>query len=330
MTRLEAAGPGYRRLALPLPYALRSVNAYVVEGPDGLAVVDCGLHTAEGERALVAGLAEAKIGKRDVRDVFVTHLHPDHMGMAGLLERGGARVHMHAPEARAARETWFLGTGRVDAAYEWLGRHGMPPNVAAGMREAWLEGQRLVDPIARIEVHADGDQVELAGRRFRLTWTPGHTDFHAILYDEAERVLAAGDHVLPKITPNVGYYPFSREDPLADFLRSLERVRAFEVRRVLPAHGAPFDDLAGRIDEILAHHRVRLAAIGEILTDGPSDAYRVAHRLFPVLRSTHEERFAHAEVLAHLRYLERRGEVRMLEGAPVQWEFVSQYEGSRE
>lgn len=312
----------YRQIALPLPFALRSVNAYLVEGPDGFAIVDCGLHTEEGERALRKGLTDAGVPLRAIRDVFVTHLHPDHLGMAGWLESHGARVHMHGPEVVAARETWWPGDGRIEATRAWFRKHGMPETVVEGMAEAWRETGRGVDPLARTHEVADGEDVLLAGRRYRLLWTPGHTDFHAVLYDADERVLLAGDHVLPRITSNVGWYPWSREDPLADFLRSLARVRPLDVRRVLPAHGDPFDDLAGRVEALLAHHQARLQAIREILDGAPRDAYGVARKLFPVLRSAHEERFALAEVLAHLRYLERRGEVRELRDHPVRWQLV--------
>lgn len=312
------AGPGYQRLALPLPFALRSVNAYLVEG-DGVAIVDCGLHTEAGERALVAGLASAGLTPKNIRDAFVTHLHPDHIGMAGWLERAGTRVTMHGPEARAARAMWHSGRGRVDESVAWFRRHGMPDNVLEGMAEAWLGTAARVDPITQIEEVADDAIITLAGRRFRVIWTPGHTDFHAVLFDVDERMLLSGDHVLPKITPNIGLYPWGREDPLGDFLGALERVAALDARRVLPAHGEPFDDLTGRAREIIAHHHTRLDTVREILSTGSHPAYAVARKLFPVLHSAHEERFAIAETLAHLRYLERRGEAAHLEGEPVTW-----------
>ncbi|OLC52759.1 MAG: hypothetical protein AUH85_15975 [Chloroflexi bacterium 13_1_40CM_4_68_4] len=152
-----------------------------------------------------------------------------------------------------------------------------------------------------------------------MIWTPGHTDYHAVLHDERDRVLVGGDHVLPRITPNIGLYPWGRDDPLGDFLESLANVAALDVVRVLPAHGDPFDDLRGRVESIVMHHRVRLDAICEALATGPKDAYVVARMLFAVLRSPHEERFAHAEVLAHLRYLERRGRVVREPTRPVRW-----------
>jgi glyoxylase-like metal-dependent hydrolase (beta-lactamase superfamily II) len=155
-----------------------------------------------------------------------------------------------------------------------------------------------------------------------LAWTPGHTDYHAVLVDEAQRILFAGDHVLPRITSNVGLYSFSRDDPLGDFLGALRAVRSLPVTRVLPAHGDPFDDLAGRVDEILAHHDARLQATLNALGGGERDAYAVCRTLFPVLRSPHEERFALAETLAHLRYLERRRRIREVGRKPVRWSRV--------
>jgi glyoxylase-like metal-dependent hydrolase (beta-lactamase superfamily II) len=295
------------------------VNAYLIEGSSGYALVDAGLHTDEAETRLRAALADAGIRMQDVRRVFVTHLHPDHIGMAGTLERAGADVWMHAPEVANARRMWGQDRSMVDETYVWFERHGMPPDVDQGMRDAWLAMARRVDELERIDEAADGEMLDLGGRGARLRWTPGHTDYHAVLVDEAEGVLFAGDHVLPRITSNVGLYPFSRDDPLGDFLGALRAVRSLPVKRVLPAHGDPFDDLAGRVDQILAHHDARLEATLDALGDAERDAYAVCRTLFPVLRSAHEERFALAETLAHLRYLERRDKAREVDGLPARW-----------
>jgi glyoxylase-like metal-dependent hydrolase (beta-lactamase superfamily II) len=277
------------------------------------------MHTKEAEVALRAGLADAGIALDDVRRVFVTHLHPDHIGMAGTLELAGAEVLMHGPELRNASRMWSRDHSMVDETYAWFERHGMPRDVDEGMRASWIEMGKAVDAIERVTAAADGEEVELGGRPVRLKWTPGHTDYHAVLIDGAERVLFSGDHVLPRITSNVGLYPYSRDDPLGDFLDALRAVRSLPVTRVLPAHGDPFDDLAGRVDQILAHHDDRLRATLDALGDEERDAYTICRRLFPILRSAHEERFALAETLAHLRYLERRGKVREVGDKPARW-----------
>ena len=277
------------------------------------------MHTKEAEAALRAALVDAGIGLEDVRRVFVTHLHPDHIGMAGTLERAGAEILMHGPELENASRMWSRDHSMIDDTYAWFERHGMPAAVDEGMREAWLQIGRAVDEVESVTSAADGEEVDLAGRSARLKWTPGHTDYHAVLVDEQERILFSGDHVLPRITSNVGLYPYSRDDPLGDFLDALRAVRTLPVTRVLPAHGDPFDDLPGRVDAILTHHEDRLRATLDAIGDGERDAYTVCRKLFPVLRSAHEERFALAETLAHLRYLERRGKVREAGDKPARW-----------
>jgi len=298
------------------------VNAYLVEGTGGYALVDAGLHTAEGEAALRAGLADARVDLAGIRRVFVTHLHPDHLGMAGTLERAGAEVVMHRPEIAAARRVWGADHRDIEATYAHFARHGMPPEVNDGMRASWLEMAERVDAVDPVPIE-DGDELDLGGRATRVAWTPGHTDYHAVLVDAPEGVLFAGDHVLPRITSNVGLYPRSRDDPLGDFLSSLRKVRDLPVHRVLPAHGEPFDDLAGRVDAILAHHDARLAATIDAADGAERDAYSIARTLFPRLRSAHEERFALAETLAHLRHLERAGRVVEVDGEPARWKVVA-------
>ena len=316
----QRAAPGVVRIELPLPIpALKVVNVYLVDGQDR-SLVDAGIHTAEAEAALRDGLAEHGIRMEDLARTFVTHLHPDHFGMAGTLERAGSSIVMHRPEAERARATWALDGHLIDATHEWFDLHGITPEVNEGMREAWIAMRSRVDEVARIAVVDDGGTFDLGGRNARVVWTPGHTDFHAVLFDEDTGTLFAGDHVLPTITSNIGLYSFSRDDPLGDFLSSLRRVRELPVRRVLPAHGEPFDDLGGRVDELLEHHRLRLDVVLELSTG--LDAYVIAKRLFTRLRSAHEERFALAETLAHLRHLERTARVVPDEGRPVRWRAV--------
>jgi glyoxylase-like metal-dependent hydrolase (beta-lactamase superfamily II) len=313
-----AVAPGIRLIAVPFPGPLRAMNAYLIEGSSGWALVDTGLHTEEGEQALRAGVRSAGIDLTDVKRVFVTHVHPDHIGMAGMVKTSGAEVLMHAPEAEHARRLW-AGPALVDETHAWFARHGMPHDVDDAMRDTWLRLQRRVDPIPEMTEVADGAVLDMGGRSMRVRWTPGHTDHHAVLVDEANATLIAGDHVLPKITSNISLYSWSRRDPLGDFLSSLRALAELPIRRVLPAHGEPFDDLRGRVQELLDHHDQRLVAVLDALGNAERDAYAVCRVLFPVLRSAYEERFALAETLAHLRYLELRDRVAMIDTSPVRW-----------
>ncbi|MDP9321058.1 MAG: MBL fold metallo-hydrolase [Chloroflexota bacterium] len=322
MTSAQHVAPGVRRIVLPLPLALRNVNVYLIEGDRTWSIVDSGMHTPEAEAELRTGLADAGVALADIRTAFITHLHPDHLGMAGMIRDAGAELLMLGPEIARAREVWAADHRLINRTYEFFEEHGMPRDVDEGMRAAWVGMNERVDPFEPIHPVADGEVLDLGGRALTVVWTPGHTDHHAVLFEESSGTLLAGDHVLPRITSNVGVYPDGRPDPLGDFLSALEKMKTLGVKRVLPAHGDPFDDCAGRVDEILAHHAQRLDAAMDAAAGAPRTAYAICRVLFPVLRSPHEERFALAETLAHLRYLELRGRLRQVDGRPITWSVV--------
>jgi len=301
---------------------VRSVNVYLIEGERGWSIVDSGMHTPEAEAELRAGLAAAGIAMADLKTAFITHLHPDHLGMAGTLREAGAQLLMHGPEIARAHEVWAADHRQINATYELFERHGMPHDVDEGMRAAWVGMGERVDPFEPIRPVANGEILDLGGRALTVVWTPGHTDHHAVLFEESTGTLISGDHVLPRITSNVGVYPGGRPDPLGDFLSALELMKTLDVKRVLPAHGEPFDDCDGRVDEILAHHALRLDETMHAVGGGGRNAYAICRTLFPVLRSAHEERFALAETLAHLVYLERRARLKRIEGRPITWSVV--------
>ncbi len=141
---------------------------------------------------------------------------------------------------------------------------------------------------------------------YHVIWTPGHSDGHICLFRERDGVFLAADPVLPRITPNIGLYSnMDRENPLGDYLASLNKVAALPASLVLPGHGEPFTDLAGRTAEIAAYHKERLQYILHLLASGPQHANQVTGQLFKqrTLNSDEARRMAVAEVLSHLEYL---------------------------
>ncbi|MBV9775309.1 MAG: MBL fold metallo-hydrolase, partial [Gemmatimonadetes bacterium] len=146
--------------------------------------------------------------------------------------------------------------------------------------------------------------------------TPGHSPGHVVVYHPERGILIAGDHVLPRISPNIGADRYV-DDPLSDYLASLRRLRGLPVEVVLPSHGPAFTDLPGRINEILRHHDERNARILEVLAV-PCTSYEVSRALFPTLPP---ENFLHAlrEIRAHLIHLRREGRIRRLSGDAERW-----------
>src|SRR5687768_14427061 len=258
--------PGILRLQLPIEMpGLGHVNAYVLRDDRGAALVDPGLPGKAPYRALLRRLADAGLRVRDIHTVLVTHSHPDHYGSAGrLAEEAGAVLTTHAafrlwwaPHAcdHEVREISDEDRAAADGVSRdrtpWGGEPWRPPlrrRLAMkagrlGLNRSFLHprpGRRL----------GHGEQLLLAGRPWQAVHTPGHTLDHLCLYDPEAGVLLSGDHVLPTITPHISGMAAGR-DPLQGFLGSLEQVASLSgIRTVLPAHGHPFADLRGRVDDI--------------------------------------------------------------------------------
>jgi glyoxylase-like metal-dependent hydrolase (beta-lactamase superfamily II) len=340
--------PGVRRLQLPIDFTgLGHVNTYALEDSRGFALVDPGLPGEQSWKVLQARMDAAEIPLRHVHTVIVTHSHPDHFGGAGLLaERSGAEIVTSdrfrtrwdsddlddrelepADESSAEQSSADPGTSDdpqafVDAAFRALRRPkpwGGPPEEMPPERRAQMFGGahglaqwfRAPRPSVRL---ADLDHITLAGREWVGLFTPGHTDDHLCLFDAEEGVLLSGDHVLPTITPHIS--GLIEGDPLALYVESLDRIASLSgVRTVLPAHGQPFFDLGGRVDQIKEHHEERLVRIREICEQtGWATVEDLSHRLFAP-RSWGN--LAESETYAHLEHLRRRGEAERREEAGV-------------
>jgi glyoxylase-like metal-dependent hydrolase (beta-lactamase superfamily II) len=154
----------------------------------------------------------------------------------------------------------------------------------------------------------------------RVIHTPGHSDFHFVLHDERRRLLFAGDHLLLKITPNIGLWTYTAPRPLERYLGSIKDLRGLDADLVFPGHGPLFHDLDGRIDELVLHHEERLSVMRGALADRPATAFEVARRVFPDELSDHQLRFALAETVAHLEHLAGDGRAERLDGDVVRYQ----------
>jgi len=307
---VERVLPDVWRITMPLPFALRWVNAYVLKGEGEWCLIDAGLATPDAEAVMLEGLAAIGITPAHLSTIVLTHAHPDHIGLAGKFqEASGAPVLMFGPEGERMQSIWSgQDTRSVEAVGVYYRTHGMPVAESALERDAIAATRRLVTVPRQVTPLEDGQQVRLAGALYQVIWTPGHADGHICLWREADGLFVAGDHILPRISPNIGLYPNSRPNPLGDYLASLEKVRPYPARLVLPGHGAPLGDLAGRVDELLAHHQERAQEtrqiVSEVQGEAGADAYTVARSLFAGrFDSLQNRRFALGEALAHLEYL---------------------------
>jgi glyoxylase-like metal-dependent hydrolase (beta-lactamase superfamily II) len=308
--------PGVYRIPLPLPNdGLRAVNVYAILGNDGPVLVDSGWAIAEARTLLEDALREVGAQIGDVHRFLVTHMHRDHYSQAIHLRREfGVRVSL------GAEERWSL---------EVAGRPKTPDETSQVLllRElgAFEIAQELADRMKQIprdisdwelpdDWFTNHEQITANGRSLEVVETPGHTRGHVVFYDNDNALLFAGDHVLPSITPSIGFEPARVESPLASFLESLAIVRERPDAMLLPAHGAVTASAHARVDELVEHHRLRLDAMHAALEWGCETAVAVAGKVTWTKRErtlddldTFNQFLAVCETGAHLELLVAQG-----------------------
>jgi glyoxylase-like metal-dependent hydrolase (beta-lactamase superfamily II) len=322
---VEQVQPGLWAIPVPIPHnPLRYTLSYALQHEHGLAVVDPGWNAPLSWQTLCAGLEATGHAVESVTAVLATHVHPDHYGLADQLRRhSGAWVGLHpadaalldtdddVPRLAAATRAMFTMTGAPElhldpGDYERALRHFVP----AGTPDRLLHDRELID---------------LGPWQLEVLHTPGHTPGHICLLEGRQRILLTGDHILPRITGNIGLHGETGEQSLAQFLTSLHTLRsvANDVDDVLPAHEYRFTDLDSRIAEIEQHHEHRLRETLHAVHTTPTTAWDIAQRLTwsRPWADIDElmQRLAAAETLAHLVLLLRRGQLTRSRTTPAEW-----------
>jgi glyoxylase-like metal-dependent hydrolase (beta-lactamase superfamily II) len=295
---------------------LRYVIVYALELPDGVAIVDAGWPSDEAWHALVRGLAQTGHEIASVRAVLVTHMHADHHGLAERVRReSGAWIGMHRLDAEVLLDHGKDPEVLVARVQAWMAARGAPPEDAAEMSgepAAQAKFLAMAQPDRYIE---DGDEVLGPSWRLRAVWTPGHTPGHLCFADPDGRFFLSGDHVLPRISPNVVHAPESGDDPLGDYLGSLARTAELRADEVLPAHEWRFTGLRERCVELAGHHDERLGEVYAVVRDAPGSSTFAVASAVTWSRPWDQTRFfmrraAVGETLAHLTLLANRGALR--------------------
>ena len=313
------------QVQIPLPYRLNIVNCYLLRGERGWTLLDTGLNTASARARWNAAMQALSITANDIEKIVLTHMHPDHFGLAGWWQREAETpTPVYLPEQETRQAQVFYRRANRALYQQWMLDCGMDRETVDRVESALGHTRDLTQPHPTQQAYLrEGSIVRLGARDCLSILAPGHSDGQLIFYHKAEKLMFCGDHVLLKITPNIGSWPHTQPDPLGRFLRSLNALKSLDVRLALPGHRRLITDWRARIEELIAHHQLRLAHTLGALEDGAHTVYEIAARLFALERLTpHEWRFAMAETLAHLNYLREREQVACINSGVMRWELV--------
>jgi glyoxylase-like metal-dependent hydrolase (beta-lactamase superfamily II) len=291
-TPIELA-EGIHRITWPLGSGPKHVHCYVVRGDDGWMLVDTGLRGQDWS-----------VLPTEVDRVFITHMHPDHVGgAADAAQVTGAPLLQGTLDHAQYKHIW--GTEdwpkRISL---WFTQQGVPADLAVDLLRHGHLFVSFVKFAEDPELVDEGDVID----GWEVFETPGHADGHLCLLRNG--VLVAGDHILNGITPAIGLFPDSRPDPLGDYLTSLHKVIDLDPQIAYPGHGDPIEQPAERAQEIIEHHRLRLEQTAVLLEGRPRSGFEISQDLFGKELGSSQRRFAVAETLSHLERLVVEGDAR--------------------
>ena len=305
---------GVHRITIPIPFPIESVNVYLLEGSP-LSLIDTGLRSTATLDALKKGFAGIGRKLEDLERIFVTHGHIDHFGAArALSDISGAKVFVHAFDVNKVNHDFLqdfdLEPSRLAL---YLIEAGLPSNYYPFLKQEFLNTiHDFSDPLTRVELMADEDEIEAGGRKLQVMHFPGHCLGQVCFFDPEEQLIFTGDHVLPGITPNPVMDLLAKEEfgyqSLKTYLDSLRSTRSVDARHALPGHGEPFGPLQPRVDEIIRHHDQRKNEIVQILSNGAKTKWQICGKLFSQLEQR-EAFLGLSEVDGHLELLEEAGEI---------------------
>lgn len=291
---------------------LQYLNSYVIKGKTRNLVIDTGFNRPECHQALCQGLCELDIDLQKT-DLFLTHLHADHTGLVGLFADAGCPVYMHPLDYNYLKDSETGSTWRFTE--EKFMREGMPEE---DIKNQFSNQARKYSPKINFPLHpvVDGDVVHLADEDFHIIHTPGHTMGICCLYLPNEEIFFTTDHILFDISPNIQVWP-GMKDSLAQYLKSLDKVKDLPVKLALPGHRHNRTSIKERIDELKAHHAKRLEEIMTIVTERPNTtAFDIAQHMTWSMRGKKwpefpptQKWFAMGEALAHIEYLVSTGKL---------------------
>lgn len=316
---IEKNHEGLYRITVGLPNnPLRSLNSYVIKGGTRNLIIDTGFNLNECFLELQAGVQELGLDM-DKTDIFITHFHADHSGLAARICSSNSRVFMSAID----REPYDLAILSPDqywtSAEELYRREGYPEKKLKQNRLHNPARKYLSDKTMSITEVFDGDNIHIGNKKLVCIHTPGHTPGHMCLYDEKEKIMFTGDHLLFDITPNITIWK-ALPNSLGAYIDSLKKLSKYEVKMALTGHRENNGNFNQRIGELLEHHKDRLKDVIVILRRNPGiTGYEVAAQMEWSIRAKNWEDFppgqrwfAVGEAISHLNYLVDKGSIKQL------------------
>jgi len=310
---IEEILPNLYKIEVPLPQnPLKAVNSYVIKAQGQSLIIDTGMNREECMGVLSSGLKELDVDLRKA-DFFITHLHADHLGLVSSLATDTSTIYFNQADAAIINS---INLSYWEEQSNFARINGFPEDKL--QKAIKNHPGRKYGSRGRLDFYIlkEGDIVSIGDYLFKCVETPGHTKGHMCLYEPTKKLFISGDHILSDITPNISSES-DEENPLNEYLKSLDKVYNLDIELVLPGHRGPFKNAKERIQELKYHHQTRANEVLSILEEGNKNAFQIASQMswdvtyesWAIFPSS-QKWFAFGEAVAHLKYLKEKGKIR--------------------
>jgi len=294
----------FYRITLRMPYRLRHVNAYLLAHGQELALFDTGLNTPQAYETLIKDLSSVGFGIKDIKHIYLTHVHTDHCSMAGLIQKeSDARIYLSAmafEEYRHFRQTETA----VSQLKLFYARQGLPAFLIDLILEEYEGIRSIITEFNSDNFLQNNETYEFGDWKFEVVFTPGHAAGHICFFFRDKGFLLSGDHVLPYIAPILSPDIFDDNfRPLATYLNSLDAIEKLPVTTVHPGHGTSFNDIHERLADIRGHHQKRKSAVLNYVSVQPKSTFDISGEMTSPALSDFDKFLALNETLTYLKEL---------------------------
>ena len=305
---LEKISDNFYMMTLPMPFRLKHVHVFALVHDGRVALFDAGVNSPETFLKIESSLKTIGKTVHDIDQIFITHFHTDHCGIAGRIkEISGAAIHMSVIDGQRVHNDQKEGLN-INQLKTFYRQHGLTEKSISALVNLLRFFRNATIPF-RVDQYLEENKCQAIGdKEFEIIPAPGHTRGQVCFFFRKEGILLSGDHVLPQITPNLSPDPYAPEfRPLHSFLDSLRNIKGLPVNKIYPSHGDPFSDLKGRIEEIEEHHSERKNLILASVKGGPKTAYQVSQDIFGENLPDFDKFLAVNETYSHLIELKIEG-----------------------
>jgi glyoxylase-like metal-dependent hydrolase (beta-lactamase superfamily II) len=294
----------YHTLVLPTPFTVGTVNSYLIKD-ESVTLIDCGPYTYDAKECLTKQLNKHGLTLKDIKQILITHAHPDHAGLAAELQQiSGAKVYIHTNE----HEKTICRKSYREKTLAFLLHVGFPKKHIKSLVDFFAWEGSMASPLTEVLPIDNGDIINFTSSKLEVIFTPGHSRGHLSFLDRSKSLLFVGDTVLERITPNPVIEPLSdklRAKSLITYLESLNRLKSLNPSNILPGHGAPICNPQRVLERITWHSDVRKMQINEIVRQRKEiSLLEIVFVLWPNIKEANEIHLGMSEVLGHIDILE--------------------------